>query len=317
MRPLGRSISLLACVLALLEGCGGEAGPADALETPPVERRSYVVARIRAETGDATLAFGFDLDGADGNPPGAPAGGCQDAPDFVSARSGAAGVDDQLAVLAPALDGVLGGDGLDGTFRDAIESGRLLLVIEVAGITSYVNDDTVQVHAMLGALGSGDAGSGAPLPSTACAAHVDASSCLDDLSSACSWSATAGVCTGLEPGQTFSPIQDLGTTDGSISNGMLSTTIASLPLTLLAQGNTVTLALHDVRLRGRITVDAIVLGEIGGAIAVPGDCPPFGDFCTGPPDFAAPDLEPSADGLSCASFSAGLAFDAVSAILAR
>ncbi len=249
-------------LIAALAGCG--AGPVQprmmdgGTDWFSPETHAYVIGMIDTETDDIHHAYGFDLDMANGNPTSAWSGGCQDVPDFISPVTGATGVDNQFAGLAPTLDGLIDGDvpgdGLDGAIRDQIEAGRLLLMLEVSDINSYVNDPMIGVHAVLGtvspagvacaahtdmascasdianmcsftptSLGTGGACSTAstPVASSSCAARADQASCSLDQANACNWSATASACSGIAAGQTFLILSDLGTVDGSITNARL------------------------------------------------------------------------------------------------
>ncbi len=293
--------------------------------------RTYVIGMIDTEADDPNDAYGFNLDMADGNPVGMPAGGCQDVMDYTSPVTMIHGVDNQLAGLAPTLDGLLGGDGVNGAIRAQIAAGKVLLMLEVSDINSFTNDPAIMVHAVLGqvspagaacrahtdmascaadtanmctftagAMGAAGscATSVAPMPSAACMAHADQPSCDGDQANACSWGAMAAACSGIAAGQTFSVFTDLGTVSGSITAGQLSATTDALPLSFAAMGRNITLTLHSVRFGGRITATGITNGEFGAQILIAELMQTVMDlgFMIDITTFVAPDMMPSAPG---------------------
>lgn len=168
---------------AMLVGCpgsspGGDSGTPEG-DGGPAQTVTYVIGAIDTETDDMSQAYGFNLDMMDGGP----AGTCQDQMDYTSPYGGS-GVDNQLGgMLAGTLDGLLGGDGVNGAIRDQIEAGKVLLMLQVSGINSFNNDSDIMVHAVLGEV----------QPSgPACRAHADMASCQADTS--CSF--TAASCSG-------------------------------------------------------------------------------------------------------------------------
>jgi hypothetical protein len=350
---LGSALAGLATV-----GCGtstpaGDSGPPPGNDSGMAETHTYVIGAIDTEAPDADHTYGFNLDGADGNPAGQPAGGCQDQMDFVSPVTGTTGVDNQLGgVLVGTLDGLLGGDGVNGAIRDQIAAGKVLLMLEVSDINSYTNDPVIHVHALLGevspagaacmahgdmasctadtanmctftAAASGTGGTCAtgvaPMVSAACSAHPDQATCTGDSANACAWGMTASACTGIAAGQTFSMLQDLGTVDGSITGGQMSATTAALPLSFVAMGHTVTLTLHSVQFGGHITATNITGGEFGAQILISELMATVAElgFSIDITTFVTPDLMPNADGSTCAALSAGMGFSAIAATLAH
>jgi len=125
--------------------------------------RAYVVDQITlplAETtADRSRAAGFNLDAADARTPNDTVMDCtrRDA-DFVSlSDEGAVGVDNALQRFIPTIEGLLpdcpGGMArgcLDAALRTQINTGNLVLLLEVSGINSYAHDDAVSVQILLG-----------------------------------------------------------------------------------------------------------------------------------------------------------------------
>jgi hypothetical protein len=332
-------------------GCGGtvtpagDAGPGDSGIMPP-ETHVYVIGMIDTEADDPAQAYGFNLDGMEGGA----AGTCFDQMDFVSPITGATGVDNQLAGLAPTLDGLLGGDGVNGAIRDQIEAGKVLLMLEVSDINSYTNDSSVMVHAILGevapagaacmahtdmascggdtanmcawtaaAMGTGGtcATGVRPMASAACTAHADQTSCEADHVAACNWSAMASACSGIAPMQTFHMLQSLGMVSGSITGGQISATVDSLPLSFAAMGQTITLTLHNVQFGGRITATNITNGQFGAKISIAELMQTVADlgFSIDITSFVMPDINLLGSGTTCDAISAGMAYDGIAATL--
>jgi hypothetical protein len=112
-------------------------------------------------------------------------------------------------------------------------------------------------------------------------------------------------------------LTDLGTVMGSITGGQLSATTASLPLSFVAMGHTVTLTLHSVQFGGRITMGGIVNGQFGAQILISELMQTVADlgFSIDITTFVMPDMMPNADGSTCAALSAGMGFSAIPATL--
>ena len=336
-------------------GCGTSSPPGgtdsgtpmgDMGTTMPPETHTYVIGMIDTQTDNVDDAYGFNLDGMDGGP----AGTCQDIMDYTSPVTGAAGVDNQLSYLAPTLDGLLGGDGVNGAIRDQIQAGSVLLMLEVSDINSFNNDSAIRVHAVLGqvspegaacmahadmasctgdtanmcswtAASSGTGGTcstdATPTASTACPGHADQASCEGDQMNACNWSAMASACSGIAGGQTFAMLTDLGTVNGSITGGQISAITDTLPLSFAAMGQTITLTLHSVQFGGHITATNITNGEFGAQILIAELMQVVADlgFSIDVTSFVSPDLMPNADGSTCAALSAGMGYAAISATL--
>jgi len=337
-------------------GCGGtvtpagDSGPGDA-GSGPAQTVTYVLGAINAETpagSDPTQAYGFNLDGMVGGP----AGTCFAVDDFTSPITGMTGVDNQLGgSLAGLLDGVLMGDGLNGTIRDQIEAGKVLLILEVSDINSFTADSSIMVHAVLGQMPAGAAcqmhtdmasctgdtahmcsftagamgaagtcaTTAAPQVSAACAAHTDSASCYADHANACNWGAMASACSGIASGQTFAMLSDLGTVPGSITGGQISATTSSLPLTFSAMGHVITLTLHNVQFGGRIAATGITNGEFGAKISIAELQSTIDSLGLGVmiATLAPPDISLTDGGTTCDAISAGMEYDAIVATVSN
>jgi hypothetical protein len=228
-------------------------------------------------------------------------------------------------------------------FRDQIERGTFLVVIEV-GVTSFLEDANVRVHAVLAAAGASSVRS-----STVCAANATESSCTHDVTDACNWSGSTSTCAGIAAQQVFVTMTDLGTTWGSIHNGRLEFTIAALPLQFeFTTGGTRTVVLHTVRFGARIRPNSLTEGELGGTVeaslfqqmcptalcmppSVAADQQPIGDtrtICTMHADASSCGADTAnachwngttclgvTAGSTCLGVSAGFGFEAVAATL--
>jgi hypothetical protein len=284
---------------AALAGCNSGPGAGDG-GTSGGSMQTYVIGLIQTDPTTAGVpgsttanAFGFDLDMMHNGM----AGTCTDASDFADPYNMSnMNIDNQLSTALPVLGSMLGADGADGAIRDQIESGKILLMLQIGGIDSYTNDTMVSVHAMLGVVRSaactahadmascggdtanhcawaanatgGGTCNGAPVASTVCMGHADATSCQADVANACNWSMANSNCTGIMANQTIAMLMDLGTVNGSIANGQLSATTAMLPLHFVAMGHDINLILRSVHFGGHITATNITSGEFGAQVLV-------------------------------------------------
>lgn len=237
----------------------------------------------RVTAGDE--AVGFDLDGVVSDGAGSL---CTDEPDFTSPFTGAIGVDNQVAeTLVPLIETMLPeGETLGSSLAGQIAAGQALLVLEVSGAESLVNDPLVAVRVFYGTTVDG-------LPPA-----LDAD----------------GV---IEAGQTFLVDEDLGTTGGAIVDGRLLTTIERLPVRFAFEGDLVVIPIDDVRLEGTITATTFFSAEAGGGLTVAAVVAlfeaagaPLGESAVR--SLAHPDLDPNASN-ECATISAGLTIEAVEA----
>jgi len=282
-----------------------DGGPPDA-GRPTTTELTLVIASFQQRPDAVDRAFGVDLDGADGNPVGAPAGGCQDQPDGVSPITGAHGVDNALAARRDVE--IVASDGLDGMLRDQIASGSVLVAIRITDVDDFVDDPSVAVHlARVAATGS------TPAPSGVCSQDADRASCLSDAASACSWSDVMGRCSGIAAGQSFTETGDLGTFSGSIEGGRLHTLFDVLPLI----GGSFSIVLHGGSLTGAISAHGIVEGELAGWLLVDEVEAAFARAGSSVDirSSGLADLQPEADPTICDAISAGLGFAALTAVL--
>jgi hypothetical protein len=133
--------------LCVAAACAAAACTDELCPSGDCEPRVFVARDIAfAVEGPDGVSDGFDLDGvvsAEGDP-----AGCGQ-PDFV-APDGRPGIDNRFAVLWSAVVELIG-DAAEGLVRGAINSGTLLLIIELRGVDDPREDDCVDVNLILGA----------------------------------------------------------------------------------------------------------------------------------------------------------------------
>ncbi len=270
--------------------CGdGRCDPSETSESCPdcSLTRTYVFSTMDTMelSADPAVTFGFDLDGVPDGREGLP---CTTAPDFISVVTGQHGVDNQLGTVLPIIGQMLP-NGVNGAIQEDIQRGALLYIIEVTGIANFTNDPFVAVHGVMGR----------PLPGTPVV--------------------TDGA--GLAPGQTFGILIDLGTVAGAITDARLSVSALQLPLSFTANGVSLLMTIRDLVIGGHLSeTGELTQGEIGGSVSVEDAVVLGSTFFAGIDRatieaIAMPDLDPDATGDHCASISAGLGFEAVSATL--
>jgi hypothetical protein len=249
----------------------------------------YVVNTADVPEVDAeNRAPGFDLDGA----PGAAATDrCDDAIDYTSPVTGAANVDNQLSANVIGLvAGMLMG-GVPGAIEEQIAAGTFLLMMEVSDVDSFNNDSSVSVRLILGALPAGMT------------------------------MAMVGADGRLTPGQSFTSMTVLATIpEAEINGGRIEIASDSLPLSLDVMGMSLTLTLRQARIAADISATGLSRGEIGAQLSVADIVSLAMMFGLGVDEMtirgvAQPDLMPNADGSVCDAISAGLTFEATTAML--
>ena len=146
-----RALGLVgACAVLSLTGC---AAPTGESETAVISKLGFA-----REEPDG-VSTGFDLDGLTSDE--TDAGGCF-IEDFTS-PDGALGIDNSFAKMLPALD-LAGGSALSDLIQAAVDSGELLLMLELSGIDDFENDVCVALDLSRGS-GSPSLGTdGAILP---------------------------------------------------------------------------------------------------------------------------------------------------------
>jgi hypothetical protein len=129
-------MKLLLSVLLLVVGCSA----------PEPESEIALISTMGfAWEEEDGISLGFDLDDAvtvDGGTTGC---GVED---FMS-PDGVAGIDNSFAPILPALENV-GGDALEPLVQESIDSGELLMLIEMIGLDDRVDDDCVDLHVQRG-----------------------------------------------------------------------------------------------------------------------------------------------------------------------
>ncbi|MEM6733106.1 MAG: hypothetical protein AAF658_16230 [Myxococcota bacterium] len=170
---------------------------------------------------------GFDIDGLGG-------GSCGE-PDFSNKRH--QNVDNALAANLNALNVFLDiNDALDTT----LNSGNLVIVLRLAAVDSFINDDCVNAEIYLGATADG------------LAPQID--------------QATGGVAAN----QNFVLDGEAqATINAVIDGGLIEFTAPSVPLSLTFENTLLNLSILEARLDGLITADGLTIGMIGGGLTVP------------------------------------------------
>ena len=254
---------------------------------------------IPVADGEGRVA-GFDLDGTDsGEGTDAPDAPCGEArADYVSSVDpNVQGVDNQLQLLVPVLEGLLEPASCPGevtdscfepTLQRAVDEGRMLYLIELSGIESFDTDPWVEIalyEAMIVA-------PGAPL---------------------------LGPDGRLAAGQTFAGTL-LSRATGTILGGRFAVAGTSFPIDLDLGAFELPLDLVSAEIRFDVGEEALVRGVIGGAFA-PYVVPPVGGGteCGILPEYADMSLDRDrcceAPGACCNALSAGLTFTATRAEL--
>lgn len=143
-----RDICTLALAMTMVAACGGDK-PGPPPDTganlgecgDPSAMHSVVITELAfTRINDDGSINGFDLD--DTQSVGGDAAGCGHA-DRVG-TDGSPGVDSAFATLAPVLEG-LGAGAVEGLIQQAIDSGELLLLIEITHLDDWQSDTCADV----------------------------------------------------------------------------------------------------------------------------------------------------------------------------
>ena len=136
----------------LVWGCGEDtpAEPAAPAESPYFEGEHYILADSHANVvrtmrivgqSEPGVALGFDLDetvSGDDDVETCRHGDLTD-PD------GRTGIDNQLAVMWPLIEPLVG-EPVHGLLQQAINQGRVLIIMELVGVDDFQNDDNVTLN---------------------------------------------------------------------------------------------------------------------------------------------------------------------------
>ena len=146
----------MACVVALTAlGCGDEPPASDVAPTemtpdPYFEGEKYILADSHANVvrsmrivgeSEPGIALGFDLDGRVSE--ASDADTCRQ-PDLVDPE-GRVGIDNQLAIIWPLVEPVIG-EAVHALLQGAINEGRVLIIMELTGVDDLRNDDDVTLN---------------------------------------------------------------------------------------------------------------------------------------------------------------------------
>jgi len=149
VRASSSSLAALLALALLMAGCGDEQLPLVSPDAPCAggSPRAYVVSKLGFTRVDPKTkqAPGFNLDGlvSDGHD----ATSCFK-PDFTDA-AGHKGIDNQLAVLIPDVEKILG-NAVDGLIQGAINDGQLLILLTLDGAASTARAACVNLTAEVG-----------------------------------------------------------------------------------------------------------------------------------------------------------------------
>jgi len=177
-------------------------------------------------------SLGFDLDGRDSDDGDADA--CF-VPDLVHAADGTRGIDNAFGALYPALE-LVGGNAIEGLVQDAINSGELLLMVQIEGMDDPRDDDSVTLRISQG-IGAPEVG-------------------------------THGL---IESGQTFDPDPDVASAvveGAAIVDGVLDASGFDLDVPLQVFDTFVDLTILDGHIHLEFTDDGGAIGYVGGGLTV-------------------------------------------------
>ena len=236
---------------------------------------------------------GFDLDGRVSDDTDAE--GCFQ-PDFTS-PDGTMGVDNQLATLAPTLEGALGSD-LDATIAEALGDGSIIILMELDGAET-TEDDSVTLNLYLGELTADD-------------------TCAMDAEPMC---ITAGKTFDINGDSVDASGNALISVPATITGGTLMAEVDTLELNIpFDEGTNIELTIRNATVRADVGSDTLENGLIGGQLnieelittvmAVGGEDIPVGLVRSTFETVA--DLDADADGV-CQAVSVGIEFGAVGA----
>lgn len=269
------------------------------------ETRTWVVGTISIpEAGSDGRAAGFNLDGLNsGEGSIDPDANCEEFTEDYTALfdPNHVGVDNALQSLVSTIESLLPREDcpgmvqagcLDATLQEQINSGSLILMVEVTGINDYVFDDAVQLQLVLAEVPD----MGTPM--------VDGSG-------------------GLAAGQTFNTVQELGTpVAGDIFQGRLRAQTDQLTITIDTGDFALPLMISGAEVRFDLATDGSTLsnGVIGGFLRTDDIVNAASMIMEGIEDTVrgvvenVADVSPSAaDPQICDSVSVGLTFEAVGA----
>jgi hypothetical protein len=228
-----QSIPFFAALAAglALAGCNpGGGSDADVACATGEKRAAIVTALGFTRTTEAGLAPGFDLDDRVSDGSDIESCGKKDLVD----PEGRSGVDNQLAVLVPEVEKLVG-NAVDGLVQGAINDGQLVILIEMEGVDDFKKDSCVNLSVQIGEKRPPSLG-------------------------------TDGV---IEAYQTFEvdPSAERSHVEGArIENGVLETGPFVLAVPLALFDVAFTLHLHEARFRFSIDEEGMMQGHLGGGV---------------------------------------------------
>lgn len=259
----------LLVVIAVLVGCSGEddpggvdsgsmptdAGPSgtDAggggdVDAGPLTGESYLYVLSRMDlgfadpAGDASIVPGFDIDGIDSV--GTDEQSCRK-DDYTSPPpESEMGVDNQLGPILAELEGSY---RIRENLEASVRSGELLVLLQVRGVDDFIDDDRVEVDALIGLLPDG-----VTMPTLDAMDRIAAGQTFDVDSS----SVAADMMTALV------------TLRGRIEGGRLRAGPGDLTMSLPLEGDRVGFEAENAEIVFDITEDALGRGVMGGQLGV-------------------------------------------------
>ncbi len=275
--------------------------------------RAYVVDQITlpeaASVSGRLRAAGFNLDGMDVREASPDIADCtrRDEDFLSSSEEGVVGIDNALQRFIPTIEGLLTGcpggatrGCLDATLRDQITQGNLILIVEVAGLDDFTNDDSVTVQILLGQA----AAAGAPM--------LGADGRL----------ASGGAYT-VAVGPDGSPLLLGPAYTGDVFQGRLRIRTDLLALSINTGARQLDLTLANAEIRFNISETDLTSGMIGGALRNEDIITAAAMVSAGSEGLvraaveSAADIAPTANPATCGMVSVGITFEATSANLTR
>lgn len=275
--------------------------------------RAYVVDQITlpeaASVTGRLRAAGFNLDGMDVRESSPDLADCtRRDEDFLSvSEEGVVGIDNALQRFIPTIEGLLtdcpGGTQrgcLDAALRDQITQGNLILIVEVAGIDDFANDDAVTVQILLG---------------QAVAAGVPTLGADGRLASGGAYTVAVG------PGG--APLLLGPAYTGDIFHSRLRIRTDLLALSINTGARQLDLTLANAEIRFNISSTDLTNGMIGGALRNDDIITAAAMVSAGSEGLvraaveSAADISPTANPATCGMVSVGITFEATTANLTR
>ncbi len=276
---------------------------------------TFVVSSLSIPEADGGAAAGFNLDGLDsGEGSTAAEANCEElARDFVSVTDpDHIGVDNALQGLVSLIGTAVGGN-IDDTLLEQINSGSVLLLVEVSGVDSVDYDSSVTLTLYRGGVSGGSG--------TTCTADADCTTAGESCVSGACHTAPTVTDGALAPDQSFESLEMIGSpVQGDIFDGRVRATAERLTISVTASGSTLSLIVSNPELRFDISESGLTNGNIGGVLTIDDLAmaaamidPSYESLVRGATEDKA-DINPTADNPAiCDALSVGILFGATTA----